>query len=377
MVPKKILISVTSDLVSDQRVNRAATALHEAGHNVVLIGRELPGSPPVTDRPYQVKRFRLWFTRGPLFYANYNLRLLVYLMFHKADLVLSNDLDTLAPNTIAAWFKRIPLVYDSHEYFTGVPELVGRPFVKKMWQWIEKMCLPGADRMITVNESIAELYRTEYNREVSVIRNVPAGEVWKQVHDKSSLRKELGLPADKKLVVLQGAGINIQRGAEEAVEAMRFLDDTVLLVIGGGDVMQSLKQLVEKFGLQQKVLFKDRMPFSELIKYTASADLGLTLDKNTNLNYRFSLPNKLFDYIRAGIPILASRLPEVEKIINTYLIGDFIETHQPDHIAEKIRYMLSDVSAREKWLSNLGTASAELNWSHEKNRFLEVFNGLL
>ena len=113
------------------------------------------------------------------------------------------------------------------------------------------------------------------------------------------------------------------------------------------------------------------------MQFTGAADLGLTLDKDTNLNYRFSLPNKLFDYIRAGVPVLASRLPEVEKIVSTYGIGDFIDSHNPQHIADKIRFMLNDAAARKQWTDNLRPAAETLNWAHEKKRFLKVFDGIL
>jgi len=320
----------------------------------------------------------LWFEKGPLFYANYNIRLFFYLLVHRSDLLLANDLDTLAANRMIKSLKGIPLVYDSHEYFTGVPELENRPGVQNIWKKIESTCIKGVDKMMTVNQSIAELYQNEYQMEVAVVRNVPLGaDTFASTVDKISLRKKLGLPIDKKIVLIQGAGINIQRGAEEAVESMRYVDNTILLVIGGGDVLQELRLLVEKYQLENKVIFKPRMPFAELAQYTLSADLGLTLDKDTNLNYRFSLPNKLFDYIRAGLPVLASRLPEVENIISEYSIGSFIDSHDPKHIAQKINWMLNDVDSNAQWKKNGERAARELNWERERLRFIKVFDGLL
>jgi glycosyltransferase involved in cell wall biosynthesis len=292
--------------------------------------------------------------------------------------LLANDLDTLFANRITRIFKRVPLVYDSHEYFTGVPELTQRPIIQKIWKTIEKWCIPGVNTMMTVNDSIASMYESEYKRKVAVVRNVPMGSPVKFSHsEKLTLRKSLGLPENYKLVVIQGAGINIQRGAEEAVEAMRFLDGIRLLVIGGGDVMDQLQILVSKHKLQEKVIFRPRMSLPELMKHTAAADLGLTIDKDTNLNYRFSLPNKLFDYIRAGIPVLASRLPEVEKIVSGYDIGTFIDSHDPKHIAGKISAMLGDETALVRWRKNEELAARELNWDREQEKFIAVFDGLL
>jgi len=368
----RIIVSATSDLSTDQRVHRSCIALEKQGFDVMLVGRKLPGSPPVPDRPYRTHRFKLWFHKGPLFYASFNCRLFLFLLFSKANAFFSNDLDTLAANFLAAKIRRVFLAYDSHEYFTGVPELENRELVKGTWTAIERFIFPKLKTIITVNDSIAQLYNKEYGKNLIVIRNVPVKPSIK-LRSKSELRKELMLPEDKKLIILQGSGINIQRGAEEAVEAMQYLDDVVLIVLGGGDVMPLLTEMVNALNLHHKIIFKPRMPYGEMMKYTASCELGLTLDKDTNLNYRYSLPNKIFDYINAGIPVLSSRLPELEKIINQYHIGTFIENHEPEHIAERIRFALSNV---DDWKKNLHLAASELNWEEEEKKFPDIIHEL-
>jgi glycosyltransferase involved in cell wall biosynthesis len=372
---QRILVSVTSDMVTDQRVNRMASTLKEAGHRVLVIARALKTSAELTPKRYRTVRFRLWFEKGPLFYIAFNLRLFWFLLWHHADILVANDLDTLLPNYLVSRIKRIPLVYDSHEYFTGVPELEGRPKVKKMWKAIEKFCLPGLKHTITVNQSIADLYDNEYGTAFQIIRNVPEVSM-PFMDEKQDLRVRLNLPTDKKIVILQGAGINIQRGAEEAVEAMKYLKDVVLLIVGGGDVIDNLKQQVIESGLSENVMFVAKQPVLSLRKYTAAADLGITLDKDTNINYRFSLPNKLFDYIQAGIPILASNLPEVRRVIESYQVGRISEDHNPKNIAKHIDEMLNDEEANSQWKINLEKASKELNWEKEKEKFLRIFRAI-
>lgn len=367
---KKVVVSVINDLVSDQRVKKVCATLNLMGFQITLIGRQLRKSPEMDTRPYRVIRMRLLFEKGFLFYAEYNLRLFWKLMFLNADLLVSNDLDTLLPNYLIAKLKRKPLVYDSHEYFTEVPELVNRPTVQKIWKRIERTIFPKLKDVITVNDSIAGLFEQDYGLRPVVVRNVPY--LMKETEKKT--RKELGLPEDKHLIILQGAGINIQRGAEEMVEAMQYIDHSVLLIAGQGDVIPLLKKLVSERSLENKVIFRPRMPYQELMQLTKNADLGLTLDKDTNLNYRYSLPNKIFDYIQAGIPVIASPLPEIAHIINTYQVGCTITDHNPVNMAKTINEVLADQQLIDKWKNNCSFASLNLNWEIEEKVIIDLYS---
>jgi len=369
---KRVIVSVISDLVTDQRVHRTSITLKEMGYEVLTVGRELKSSPALEGRPYRTRRFRLWWENGPAFYAAYNTRLFFFLLFTKADLLVSNDLDTLLPNYLVSRLKRIPLVYDSHEYFTEVPELQNRPSVKKVWQKIEAFIFPKLSHIITVNDSIARLYKDRYGKAVTVIRNVPE----KQDAVEPMNHSSAGIPDGHAIVIFQGSGINIHRGAEEALEAMQYLEKVTLLFVGGGDVVEDLKRAAKEKGLTDKVVFIPRQSPRELRKYTAMATLGLSLDKDTNINYRFSLPNKLFDYIHAGIPVLASPLPEVQKIVNDYQVGLVAENHNPLHLADCIRFMLSDPERLLKWKENLKLAALQLCWEHEKKKMIALIHAV-
>ena len=360
-----------SDLVTDQRVNRSAMALQEEGWEVLLIGRRLPDSQEMDVRPYSTKRFRLWFHKGPLFYLNYNIRLFIFLLSNRFDVAFSNDLDTLPANFIASRLKNAQLVYDSHEYFIGVPELAHRKLVRGIWKSLEKFFLPSVKYLFTVNNSIAELYRKDYNINFKVMRNVPLLPKM-EVISKAEGRKKYGLPENQFIYILQGSGINIQRGAEEAVEAMQYLEHSLLLILGGGDVLDLLKEKVKQLNLKDKVIFKPRMSYREMMQHTQCADVGLTLDKDTNINYRYSLPNKIFDYIHAGIPVLASDLPEIRKIVEEYNIGLITDTHDPKLLADVMK-KLNDPVLVEKWKTNLPAAAKELNWEKEKTILIETF----
>ena len=366
---KRAIVSVINDLVTDQRVNKSCLALQKAGYEVLLVGRKQRKSPPLDERPYTSHRMKLLFEKGPFFYAEYNIRLFFFLLFHRANLFLSNDLDTILPNYFVSKLKSCHLVFDSHEYYTETPELVDRPKVQKVWKKIEGFVVPKLDEMITVCDSIADLFREKYGVKVHVIRNIPPRKALPPKGDK----QVLGLPTDKHLLVLQGSGINIQRGAEELVHAMTFLDDSFLMIIGGGDVLPILKQMVKDLKISDRVRFFPRMPYQQMMAYTQLAELGFCLDKDTNLNYRFSLPNKLFDFIQAGVPIVASHLTEIEKIIRKYDLGLFIENHEPETIATTIKDALSDAERYECWKRNLAFAAQDLCWENEEQKLLEIY----
>jgi glycosyltransferase involved in cell wall biosynthesis len=329
---------------------------------VTLVGRKLKGSLTLDNRPYKTKRFRMLFKKGAAFYAFYNIRLFFFLLFHKTDFLLANDLDTLLANHWAKKFKsNCKLIYDSHEYFAGVPELANKPGIQKIWRRIEKKCLPKTDQRYTVNESIAALYKSEYGLHFNVVRNISDAPA--NIQTKS--RSELGLPEDKKIIIYQGAGINIDRGAEELIEAMQYVDDTILIFVGSGDVIEMLKAKVKKNNLQQKVLFFGKKPYTELLNYTSVSDLGVSLDKSTNVNYKFSLPNKIFDYLHCGLPMLVSDLPEIRKIVEGYQVGIISPSHDPKELASQIKQVFSNKTLYNLFKTNTQKAAGELTWKNE------------
>ena len=376
---KKVIISVTNDLTTDKRVAKTAVVLKNLGFDVLLLGRRNHNKVELSERSYNTKRLKLIFNKGPLFYAEYNFKLFFYLLFHSVDLLVANDLDTLLPNYLAYKIKNIGrstnnyqlttnLVYDTHEYFTGVPELSNRKFVKNFWKTIEKTCFPYLNDIITVNDSIARLYKNEYGKELKVVRNITP----KINIDNIKSREKLGLPVNKRIIILQGS-VNIDRGLEEVVEAMQYVHGAILLIIGNGDIVAVIKEMIRELYLQERVYYLPAVPFEYLIQYTLNSDLGLTLEKDTNINYKYCLPNKLFDYIHAGVPVLASSLVEIENMIDEYKIGETIDNHDPKHIAAKINSMLSSPDKILMWKKNLKIAATELCWEKEEKKLIEIF----
>jgi glycosyltransferase involved in cell wall biosynthesis len=274
---------------------------------------------------------------------------------------LSNDTDTLPANYLASVIRRKPLVFDAHELFPEVPEVTNRPYVKMVWTKIEDLLFPRLRHAYTVCQSIADIYRQKYNLNMQVVRNIPTK---KQPYsqDQLAIKKER-----KKIILYQGA-VNTGRGLEWMIDAMPYLDDFVFYVIGDGDLLTELKENVCRRNLTDKVIFIGRVPFEQLSAYTACADIGINLLENKGLNYYYSLPNRIFDYMRENVPVLSSDFPEIRKIVAHYGIGTLIDDYSPQFIAKTI----TEMTKQEKNIDGFAAANAELTWENESVRLLKV-----
>ena len=356
-----VAFSVTNCICNDQRVMKMAHSVEKLGCEITIIGRKSGDCCKSESVPFRTKRFSMLFKRSVLFYAFFNLRLFIYLLFHRFDILVANDLDTLLPNFLASRIKRCQLVYDSHEYFTGVPEIQDRHFVKWVWKSIERLLFPKLNNVITVCDSIADLYYTEYKIKPVVVRNCSllAGEII------PFSRRELGISEGNLLLILQGTGINTGRGGEELIDAIKITPGVSLMIVGSGDNLEIIREKVKRYNLEDSIKFIPKCSWKTLIRFTAAADAGLSLDKNTNINYLLSLPNKLFDYLSAGIPVIATNLPELSNIINKYHCGILIPVPSPEEISKAICALRDSNTLLSELKQNSVIASKSMNWEIE------------
>lgn len=350
---------MSNDLVHDQRVRKTCDTLIEMGFEVELVGRLLPSSEPLS-RDYSTHRLNLVFHSGVLFYVILQIRFFGYALWRRQDLILANDLDTLLPAFLVGKLKSIPVIYDSHELFTEAEGLTGHPLKKKVWERLESFLFPRVKFAYTVNESIASIFEKKYAVKVAVVRNVP------QLRESMAplSKSEMGLADHVFVFILQGNYIDPDRGGIEAVEAMAMLEDAHLFVIGGGRDFLKIKERAQL--MPSKVTVLDKMPYTQLMRYTAGADCGLSLDKPLHLNYTLSLPNKVFDYIHAEIPVVVSPLPELVKLVSKYEVGLVAEAVTPQALAVAMRQMMQSARTAE-WRENCRKAKSELNWQVESN----------
>lgn len=361
----RIILSVTNDLVTDQRVHKIATSLQAYIGDVLVVGRLLPNSLPL-NRDYATHRMRLLFKKGPLFYAEYNIRLFIYLLFVKSNILVANDLDTLPANALISRLKRVKLVYDAHEFFTEVPELVARPRIKKIWQKLETYFIRHVDKAYTVCDSLAKMFEESYNIPFNVVRNIPL-----LSDDSLTPIKEKG-----DTILYQGA-VNIGRGLELMIDTMAFLPEANLIIAGGGDILEALKKSVKEKKMENQITFLGRMPFEQLKNTTQLADVGISIEEDLGLNYRFALPNKVFDYIHCGKPILVSNLPEMSKVVTDYKVGNVLYNRSPKALSEAINTLLLDTDLRKQCYANAQIARQELNWQQEEKTLITIYRQIL
>ncbi len=356
---KHLIFCVTNNLSFDQRMMRFCTTLSE-NYKVTLIGRDFPKSVELPKANYQQKRIKCWVNKGPLFYLEFNLRLWWKILFIKFDVLTSIDTDTLIACKLASKLKGKPMVFDAHEFFTEMPELVNRPKVKAIWRLIENLILPKQKYSITVTQGVAELFEAHYGIKPIVIRNVPFLE--------NPIAIEVSV---QKKIIYQGA-LNLGRGLETAILAMHHLPNIQLLLAGEGDLSESLRKLVKNEGLSEKVIFLGYVPPSSLKKITQESWIGINLLAPMGLNYYHSLANKFLDYIQAGKPQISMDFPEYKRINKEFLVAELLPNLSVESYVQAVK-SLEIESHYQHLRENALEAAKILNWKNESILLLDYY----
>jgi glycosyltransferase involved in cell wall biosynthesis len=357
-----IIFTVTNDLTYDQRMQRICGTLAENGHSVTLVGRMLPGSIPFETNTFAQKRLRCYFQKGFLFYAEYNLRLFFFLLFARYDAVCSIDLDTLCAGCAASLIRRKKRVFDAHEYFTEVPEVVHRPVVRFFWGLVARRCLPFYQFAYTVGPSLAKIFEAQYGLPFEVVRNVPLP------------IQSAAISANKvpKIILYQGA-LNEGRGIEALLDAMQYLENVQLILAGEGDLSSKLRQKAKDLELGERVKFLGFVKPAELPGITAKAWLGVNLLENRGQSYYYSLANKFFDCVQANVPVLTMDFPEYRALNAEYEVAVLLSELSSESVVQAVQKLLNSDEFYDKLKQNCALARQEWHWGHEQNRLLEVW----
>jgi glycosyltransferase involved in cell wall biosynthesis len=386
---KRIFCTVTNDLSYDQRMIRICSSLAGAGYDVTLVGRKVPGSIALDKKAFRQRRLRLFFHRGKLFYLEYNFRLFFYLLFRKMDCICAIDLDTILPCYFVSRLRGIPRVYDAHELFCEMPEVAARPRIRAIWKAVEKYAVPAFRHGYTVNGLIAAEFFNMYGVEYGVIRNVP---VLKEgaPDNESVMREGIGAKVSgeaggprgpwagwkgERFLLYQGA-VNEGRCFETLIPAMQYVD-MKLVICGDGNYMEQARALVQQYGLEDKVVFRGYVLPGQLKDITRSAWCGINLVDRKGLNHYYSLANRWFDYMHAGIPQLSANYPAYREINNLYRIAVLLDEPGVREIADALNALLNNTDLYATLLENCKQARLHYNWQEEEKSLLRLYQKIV
>lgn len=360
---RSIIFTVTNDLSFDQRMIRICTTLQHAGFDVTLTGRRLPGSLPLTQLTFNQHRLTCIFNNGFLFYAEFNLRLFFYLLFHRADIHGAADTDTIIACSVSALIRSRKLTYDAHEYFTGVPELVNKPLVRAFWKLTERMFIPIASLHYTVSEGLAKRFTEEFKQSFHVLRNLPI-----------AAKKTITEAKPTVFTFIYQGDLNPGRGLEETIDGIKELD-AMLWIAGDGPLRKALEERVQRNGIAHKVTFHGYMNREQLATLTARAHAGLNLLGDQSISYYHSLSNKFFNYIQAGIPQICADFPEYRRINEQYQVALLCSLSTAQFV-DCAKQLMTDNSLYTNLSSQCLLAARELTWENESTQLIQWYREL-
>lgn len=352
---------MNNELNYDQRMIRICTAMNFSGYEVHLIGKKYRPSPALVSKDYEQYRIRCWFKTGKLAYIEYNIKLLFFLLFRRPDCLCAIDLDTIFPVFLISMLKRCHRVYDAHELFTEMKEIVSRPVIRKIWNWVERTTVPHFPLGYTVSESISQVFQEKYGVNYRVIRNMPM---------KTRVIDQVYSP--ERYLLYQGA-VNHGRCLENLIPAMKDVN-AMLVICGDGNFMEQSRKLTARLQLEHKIIYKGMLLPAELVYYTSSAYIGINLVEPNGLNQLFSLANKFFDYIHAGLPQLTMDFVEYSRINQLFKVALLIPGADPATISGALNLLLENDVLYKELKENCTSAREIYNWQNEQQLLIAFYD---
>ena len=355
-----IYFTVTTDLTYDQRMIRICTSLSNAGYDVVLVGRELQASLPLATQPFRQVRLKCIAEKGKVFYAFYNLQLFFFLFTKKMDCICAIDLDTILPALFISRVKKIKRVYDAHELFCEMKEIVTRPAIYKVWKKIEAYSVPRFRLGYTVNSPIAKEFKDMYDVNYDVVRNI------------ALLKTAPGITSQKKFILYQGA-VNEGRSFETLIPAFKMIN-LPLWICGDGNFLEQAKELVTIHQLEDRVIFKGKLLPAELSEVTKQAYIGITLFENRGLSNYYSLANRFFDYIHAGVPQLCVDYPVYRAFNDEIAVAVLVNDLSPENLAHQLNNLIHNEVVYKQLRENCTLAKEKWNWQQEEKVLISFYD---
>lgn len=370
----KTMLFISFDPIEFRRrvLNQIETARKTGFHVTVISTSKADIIKQKYDFIYSGITSHGFINRGIIAYPIFNILLFFKLVFKKYDAIHFRGIIPIPAILFRQWFNKSKLIYDAHEYFRGHQIFYNRPIRKAIWMWFESRIIHYLNTMITVSEPLADLLKKDYPsvNSVEVIRSLP------------SLTKNKNLipnaKRSEKIVIFHGYFLP-GRALENIIQAMaKIKDDSIkFIIIGEGPLENRLKILVNELDLHHKITFHSFIENEKLIEFIHIADIGLTLSEPDSINRKYAQPNKFFEYIHAGLPILASNIPTLQNYIDIYKVGQTVDPSDIQGIARKIEFMLADDNQLKVWQKNCKDAALELNWEKEAKKLKQIYQKII
>ena len=359
--------------------------LEDIGVKNISLSDELQGEPVHLRHIFVPRRFSSYYDPTNyvmwLFFKCWRmLCAVIWLLRTPADVYHANDVAALPACYVAALLRRKPLIFDAHELPLGDALYTSRThfrFLRTVSVYLLRAMLPSCSGIITVSPPLVrELQRLYGGKKAVLVRNIPP---YQKPHFDDWLRRKVGVGSKTRIALYQGY-LQKDRGLDGLVRAAQFLAPGIVIVmLGRGEYQTELEALITREGVGDRVKILPAVPYAELLEWTASADIGLIVSPPTcSANVEVFLPNKLFEYLMAGLPVLASPLEAVEEIIRTYDVGRILPSLEPEVLGRGISTILADRAALESMRCNaLAASSHELRWDVEEQRLIALYHNAL
>ncbi len=361
---KSICIVITNDLLTDQRIQKTRKSLLNAGYSVTVFYRLKSDEDGIENEG--LKGVKMWFGNGPLFYLEFNIRASFYLLFNSFDIITSVDIDTIMSCRMVAWIKGSHLVFDAHEYFLNVPELAGKRIKKGIWTLVEKLFVRGLSGAYTVNKSLADIFTERYKTPFTYVRNVS--------ESSSSDISLKSIPVLEPCILIYQGAINEGRGVELYIKAVESIENCVLWIIGMGDLYEEIKTMANQSNAKDRIELKGFVPPESLLELTRKAHIGLNMLDPSSTSYFYSLANRYYDYIRAGIPAINMDFPEYRSANEQFNTGILIAEYSVESLISALNEIIGDPDRYQEMSSNCRSAIAQNNWEKEAEKLITIYN---
>lgn len=359
---KSVTISFLGNLYYDTRTTNMFRSLSNSGHDVDFYGFDWLSDASEKKKHSQIHITYLRKSNALFFYLTFAIRLLLKLLFKKSDMYIAADFFSLPVTFFIAKLKRAKVFYDARDLYTQLPGSEKKRFEPIIIKWIEGFCARRVDHIFVTGKMDGDILKQLYNiTNISLLRNVPLP---KNNCNSVDLYERYSIPKNKKILLYQGKIVK-ERGIEEYLEVIRQSEQFVLLLLGDGEDMDYYRTNTKKMGIEQKIFFGGKIPQETLHLYTAGCFAGLSIIKNDSMNSYLALPNKLFEYIMVGLPVIVSDLPQMKNIIETYHVGAVIKQEDVAEVISTLEMWRNEPEKYEKLKVNCLEASKTLNWDTE------------